>query len=228
MADDSKIQLHVDIVSDVVCPWCFIGKHNLEAAAKMAGNVNLTIAWRPYQLDPTIPAQGRDRREYLNAKFGGEDKAKVIYSRVAEAGNAVGIKFDFEAIKISPNTLDAHRVIRWAGGAGPEIQNRLVTRLFELYFIEGADIGEHAILADAAHAAGMEAKLVLKLLASDADKQNVNSEIDHARQMGVSGVPCFLFDGNQAVMGAQPAQFLAQALQQLAMEKTAKAATPPS
>ncbi len=216
-----KPEVRIDIVSDVMCPWCFIGKQNLEAAAKLVDTVNLTIAWHPYQLDPTIPPQGRDRREYLNAKFGGEDRAKAIYARVTEAGKASGIGFDFDAIEVSPNTLDAHRLIRWAGGNGEQVQEIVVRRLFELYFTAGVNIGDHAVLADVAAEAGMDRNLVLELLASEADVENVGNEIEHARRMGVTGVPCFIFDGKHAVMGAQPPEALAQAIAQVAVEKLA-------
>lgn len=220
MADKiHKTEIHIDIVSDVMCPWCFIGKQNLEAAAKLVDTVALTVAWHPYQLDPTIPPQGRDRREYLNAKFGGEERAKAIYSRVTEAGKASGINFDFEAIEVSPNTMDAHRLIRWAGGKGPEAQDIVVKRLFELYFTSGVNIGDHAVLAEVATEAGMDRNLVLELLASNADLESVGAEIDHARQMGVTGVPCFILDGKHAVMGAQPPEVLAQALRQIAEQK---------
>lgn len=208
----TKTDVHIDIVSDVMCPWCFIGQQNLAAAAKLVDTVNLTVSWRPYQLDATIPPQGRDRREYLNAKFGGEEKAAAIYARVSEAGKAAGIDFDFHAIEVSPNTLDAHRVIRWAANAGGNVQDRLVKALFALYFTKGVNIGDHAVLAKTAGEAGMDETLVLGLLASDADKDAVLAEIDHARQMGVTGVPCFIIDGKHALTGAQPPQVLAQAL----------------
>lgn len=217
MAASSEI--HIDVVSDVVCPWCYIGKRNLEAALRELGDIDISVAWRPYQLDPTIPPQGRDRREYMEAKFGSGEKLKAIYQRVEEAGRNAGIDFDFEAIEVSPNTLDPHRVVRWAGGAGPQSQDILVDRLFQLYFEEGANVSNHDVLARAAGEAGLDENLVRELLAGDADRQNVEQEIAHAQQMGVTGVPCFIIDNKYAVTGAQPPHVLAQALRQIAAEK---------
>ncbi|MCB1385410.1 MAG: DsbA family oxidoreductase, partial [Nitratireductor sp.] len=176
--------LTIDIVSDVMCPWCFIGQRNLDAARKIVPDVDLDIRWRPYQLDPTLPPEGRDRRQYLDDKFGGAQRAGEIYRRVEEAGRASGIDFRFDLMAVSPNTLDAHRVIKWAGGVSPEVQDRLVRRLFELFFLEGANVGDHAVLVAAAKEAGMDGDLVGDLLSRDDDKQAVQQEIAHAQSMG--------------------------------------------
>ena len=202
----------VDVVSDVMCPWCYIGKKNLEAARKLVGETKLEIRWHPFQLDPTLPAEGKDRRQYLADKFGGDVRARDIYARVEQAGEAAGIDFAFERIKVSPNTLNAHRLIRWAGGQGPEVQDRVVDRLFQLYFEEGANIGDVEVLADAGASAGMDRALLAELLASDADKEAVEQQIRNAQAMGVSGVPCFIFGRKYAVMGAQPSQKIAEAI----------------
>ena len=206
--------VEIDIVSDVMCPWCYIGKKNLEAAADELDGITLNIHWRPFQLDPTLPDKGKDRRQYLEDKFGGPEKARDIYKRVEDAGKAAGIDFRFQAIEVSPNTINAHRVIRWAGGQGDDIQGKLVNRLFELYFLEGGNIGDHEVLAGAAEHAGMDGALVRRLLASDADRDAVEAEIRQAQSMGVTGVPCFIIDRRYAVMGAQPSQVLAQAIRQ--------------
>jgi len=220
---ENNTPISIDVVSDVVCPWCFIGKKNLEAAAAGLDGIDLTIAWRPYQLDPTIPPQGRDRRQYMEAKFGGPEKTRAIHQRVSDAGKGAGIDFDFEAIEVSPNTLDAHRLIRWAGGAGLETQNQLVSRLFELYFQEGVNIGDHEVLTAVAGECGLDENLVRELLEGDSDTANVQREIAQAQQMGVSGVPCFIIDGKYAVTGAQPPEVLADALRQIAAEKEREA-----
>lgn len=209
----------VDVVSDVVCPWCFIGQKRLDKAIAEAGDVDVHIRWRPFQLDPTIPPQGKDRREYMLAKFGSEERIRDIHARIEPLGEAEGISFAFDAIKVAPNTLDAHRLIRWAGAAGEAVQNRLVRRLFQLNFEEGANIGDHAVLVEAAREAGMDASVVATLLPTDADVEAVRTEIATASRMGVSGVPCFLLEGKYAVMGAQDADTLADAIRQVTAAK---------
>lgn len=209
----------VDVVSDVVCPWCFIGQKRLDKAAAAVPEVAIDIHWRPYQLDPTIPPEGKDRRQYMLAKFGSEERIREIHQRIEPLGAAEGIAFDFDAIKVAPNTLDAHRVIRWAGTAGDGVQNRLVRRLFQLNFEEGANIGDPAVLIEAARESGMDTAVVEALLPTDADRDAVVSEIATAGRMGITGVPCFLLEGKYAVMGAQDAETLADAIRQVAAEK---------
>ena len=148
MADKPKIT--IDLISDAVCPWCYIGRKRLEQAEAELPDIAVEINWRPYQIDSTIPAEGADRKSYMLAKFGGPDRLRAAHQQVAAAGRSAGIDFDFDAITVSPNTLDAHRVIRWAASAGPGVQDRLVRRLFQLYFEEGANIGDHAVLIEVA------------------------------------------------------------------------------
>ncbi|WP_027054194.1 DsbA family oxidoreductase [Mesorhizobium erdmanii] len=209
----------VDVVSDVVCPWCFIGQKRLDKAVASAGDVDVHIRWRPFQLDPTIPPGGKDRREYMLAKFGSDERIREIHARIEPLGEAEGISFAFDAIKVAPNTLDAHRLIRWAGAAGEAVQNRLVRRLFQLNFEEGVNIGDHAVLVEAARDAGMDASVVATLLPTDADVEAVRTEIATASRMGISGVPCFLLEGKYAVMGAQDVDTLADAIRQVAAAK---------
>ncbi|TPJ43629.1 DsbA family protein [Mesorhizobium sp. B2-3-13] len=209
----------VDVVSDVVCPWCFIGQKRLDKAIAAAGDVEVHIRWRPFQLDPTIPPQGKDRRDYMLAKFGSEERIREIHARIEPLGEAEGISFAFDAIKVTPNTLDAHRLIRWAGAAGEDVQNRLVRRLFQLNFEEGVNVGDHMVLVEAAREAGMDASVVETLLPSDADVEAVRTEIATASRMGITGVPCFLLEGKYAVMGAQDADTLADAIRQVAAAK---------
>jgi predicted DsbA family dithiol-disulfide isomerase len=211
--------ISIDVISDVVCPWCFIGQKRLDKALQAVSDVAVDVRWRPYQLDPTIPSEGKDRKEYMLAKFGSEERLREIHGRVEEAGEAEGIDFDFSAIKVSPNTLDAHRVIRWASTEGADVQNRLARRLFQLYFEEGRNIGDHQVLIAAAKDAGMDAAVVETLLASDADREAVEGEIATAARMGVRGVPCFLLEGKYAVMGAQDPETLADAIRQVAAAK---------
>ncbi|RWA64270.1 DsbA family protein [Mesorhizobium sp.] len=209
----------VDVVSDVVCPWCFIGQKRLDRAIDAASDIEVHVRWRPFQLDPTIPPEGMDRRAYMIAKFGSEERVRQIHARIEPLGEAEGIHFAFDAIKVAANTLDAHRVIRWAGAAGEEVQNRLVRRLFQLNFEEGANLGDHAVLTAAAREAGMDASVVETLLPTDADVEAVRTEITTASRMGITGVPCFLLEGKYAVMGAQEADTLADAIRQVAAAK---------
>ncbi len=216
MTDTASIT--VDVVSDVVCPWCFIGQKRLDKAIAASG-VDVRVHWRPFQLDPTIPPEGKDRREYMLGKFGSEERIREIHARIEPLGAAEGISFDFDAIRVAPNTLDAHRVIRWAGAAGEEVQNRLVRRLFQLNFEEGGNLGDPAVLVEAAREAGMDTAIVETLLPTDADVESVRGEIDTAARMSVTGVPCFLLEGKYAVMGAQDAATLADAIRQVSAAK---------
>ena len=217
MTDSNSVS--VDVVSDVVCPWCFIGQKRLDKALESVPDVEVHIRWRPFQLDPTIPPKGLDRHNYMLGKFGSEQRIHEIHARIEPLGAAEGITFAFDAIKVAPNTLDAHRLIRWAGAVGEDIQNRLVRRLFQLYFEQGANVGDHAVLLRAASNAGMDTAVVETLLPTDADADAVRSEIATASRMGVTGVPCFLLEGRYAVMGAQDSGTLADAVRQIATAK---------
>lgn len=214
--------MSVDVISDVMCPWCFIGKRRLERAAEMAeGEFDLSVTWRPFQLDATIPAGGVDRREYLDAKFGGADQAQEAYARIGAAGASEGIDFNFEAIDVSPNTLDAHRVIRWAGGVDEATQGAVVEQLFRRFFLHGEDIGKTDVLARAAGEAGMDDALVRDLLATERDVEEVGAEAAHAAQIGVTGVPCFIFARRIAVSGAHEPETLIMAMREAAKEARA-------
>jgi predicted DsbA family dithiol-disulfide isomerase len=209
----------IDVVSDVVCPWCYVGQKRLERAIVALPEIAVDVRWRPFQLDPTIPPEGKDRRKYLLDKFGSEERIRQMHQRLEGIGAEEGIDFNFAAIKVSPNTLDAHRVIRWAGTAGEGLQNRLVQRLFALNFEEGANLGDHSVLIGAARDAGMDVSIMEALLPTDADRDNVTNEIATAARMGVQGVPCFLIEARYAVMGAQDAEILADAIRQVAAAK---------
>ena len=211
----------VDVVSDVVCPWCFMGQKRLDAAAASLPDISLVINWRPYQLDASKPKGGIDRQQYMMAKFGSAERIAQMGERLVQLGQAEGIDFRFDRIKVAVNTLDAHRVIRWAGTAGQEVQGRLVRRLFQLNFEEGANIGDHAVLVEAAREAGMDAAVVETLLATDADVEAVQAEIATAGRMGITGVPCFLLEQRYAVMGAQDSAVLADAIAKVAQAKAA-------
>lgn len=220
--DGDAEAVQVDIVSDVMCPWCYVGKRRFERALPLLDDIPLDIRWRPYQLDPTIPRAGMDRKTYLERKFGGAARAKSIYDTIVEAGKSENIPFDFKAIRLSPNTLDAHRIIRWA--ANVEAQDTVVEALFAAYFIEGRDIGDTDTLVDIATASGMDRAIVRDLLDRDADRDLVGQEAAMARSLGIEGVPCFILANRVAISGAQDPGLLARAIRQTA-EGTIQAAS---
>ena len=201
-------RIAIDIVSDAVCPWCYIGKRNLEAALADLPDIEVDIRWRPYQLDATIPPEGLERRAYMQRKFG--NRIDEIHQRLTQAGAAAGLDFAFDDIERSPNTLDAHRLIRWAASANA--QDAIVERLFHDFFVAGKDIGDRNVLLDAARDCGMDPKIVGGLLDGDADKESVREEIASAQSIGVTGVPFFILDGKFALPGAQPADVLKRAI----------------
>ncbi|MDP2618748.1 MAG: DsbA family oxidoreductase [Hyphomicrobiales bacterium] len=201
--------LEVDIISDVMCPWCYIGKRRLERALTERTDIAVDVRWRPFQLDASIPPEGMDRKEYLDRKFG-PDRADEVYASIKQAGASEGIPFAFEKIERSPNTIDAHRVVRWAASAGN--QQVAVERLFAGYFIEGRDLNDSDYLAEVGEVSGLDRALVDRLLAGDADRDEVAKEVHLAQRMGVHGVPCFIFAAKYVVMGAQDPSVLVQAI----------------
>jgi predicted DsbA family dithiol-disulfide isomerase len=213
MAETRTLPVTIDVISDAVCPWCFIGKRKLDAALDLLGDIPVTVTWRPYQLDPTIPQGGISRQEYMSRKFGPERIAE-IHARLEGVGADVGIPFAFEKITRSPNTLDAHRVIRWLLPTGNQTQ--AVDRLFNLYFVEGQDIGDRDLLAKLAGEMGLDEADVRRRLDTDDDKDAVTEEIGMAQRIGVNGVPFYIFANKLAVSGAQPPDVLAGAIRQAA------------
>ncbi len=208
--------MQVDIVLDTVCPWCFIGKRRFERALAERPDINVDIRWRPFQLNPKMPREGMGRQEYMSAKFGGAERAGEIYKTIADAAGAEGLEIAFDRIGRAPNTLDSHRLIRWAATAGA--QDRVVESLFCRYFLEGQDIGDRSVLADVALETGMDTELVDRLLASDADEERIVSEDVLARKMGISGVPFFIFEQKYSVSGAQEPAVFVQVLDLLQQE----------
>jgi predicted DsbA family dithiol-disulfide isomerase len=197
--------MHIDIVSDVICPWCFIGKRRLEKALALRPALAVEVTWRPFQLNPDMPPEGMERTAYIAAKFGGSNQADRIYANIAAAGTGVGIPFAFDRIRRTPNTRDAHRLIRWAAA-----QNRadaVVEGLFHAYFIDGRDIGDRASLAEIAGSAGLDAGDARCRLDGASDIEPVLAEDRGARRLGINAVPCFIFDRHYAVSGAQEPEF---------------------
>jgi predicted DsbA family dithiol-disulfide isomerase len=202
----------LDVISDVVCPWCYIGKRRLEKALATAG-IPAAVRWRPYQLDATIPPKGKNRRAYLEAKFRSSERIREMQARLAFVGAEEGIGFAFDRIEVSPNTLDAHRLIRWAEEA--RRQEQVVEALFRAFFIEGRNLADSAVLAEIAGRAGMDKDDIAIRLASNADREEVRAEIESAQMMGVSSVPTFIFANRYALVGAQPAETIAATLAQV-------------
>jgi len=199
----------LDVFSDIVCPWCYLGKRRLEQTLAALSPHQADVTWRAYRLDPTIPREGIDRDTYLTQKFGGAEAIEHSHRRLTEMGRAEGIDYHFDLIRRSPNTIDAHRVIRWAATEGR--QETVVERLFAAYFTEGRDVGDRAVLAAIAREAGLAGDVAARL-ATDEDMASVQDEIDTAYRMGITGVPCFVIDRRVGVMGAQTRDVLLEAI----------------
>jgi len=200
----------LDIISDPICPWCYIGKTRLDEALTQHPDHPFTIEWHPFQLNPDMPEGGMDRRAYLEGKFGGKEGAVRAYAPVVQAAEEAGLKIDFEGMQRTPNTIDAHRLIHWAGIEGR--QTAAVSALFKAYFENARDIGDPEVLADIADSIEMDAGVVSKLLASDADIEDIRKRDVHSREMGISSVPTFIVAGQHAVPGAQPADLWAKVI----------------
>lgn len=212
----------IDVVSDTVCPWCYIGKKRLARAMAMRPGVSFKVHWRPYQLDPSIPREGVDRRAYLRAKFGDGPRTHSMGEVIRSEGQSEGIAFAFEKIAISPNTLDSHRLIRWAAGAGQ--QDAVVERLFQAYFIDGRNIGDRAVLVDIAGETGLDSNVVGQLLDDEtADTELIVREDNLARAMGISGVPTFIFDNRYMLSGAREPEILARVIDKAIEQSAAQA-----
>jgi predicted DsbA family dithiol-disulfide isomerase len=203
----------LDIISDPICPWCYIGKTQLDVALAIDPDHPFVIQWHPFQLNPDMPRGGMDRREYLETKFGGKDGAVRAYTPVVEKAGMLGLKINFEGMKRTPNTLDAHRLIHWAGIESK--QTAAVDALFHAYFVEARDIGAHEVLGDIADGIGMDAAAVLKLLAGEADTDDIRARDAQAREMGVNSVPTFIVAGQHAVPGAQPPELWAKVIDEI-------------
>jgi predicted DsbA family dithiol-disulfide isomerase len=202
--------VRVDVVSDVVCPWCYIGKRRLEEAIALVPDISVDISWRPYFLNPWIPREGIDRQTYLETKFGSAERYAVIAERVASAAAMEGLVYASDKIGRQPNTLDCHRLILWSRSATDP--GRMKQRLMDLYFAAGADLTDPKTLIDAAVECGMDGDLVRRLLASDDDVERVEREASSAKEAGIDGVPCFVFGGSVIVTGAQSPEYLANAI----------------
>lgn len=207
----------LDIVSDVVCPWCYIGKHRLARALDtLDGALELDIHWQPYELNPTLPATGMERRAYCEAKFGSLAYAEQIYARIAASAADDGLPIAVERIARTPNTRRAHRLIELAGEAGAACQDAVVDALFQAYFADGRDVGDVEVLLSIASDAGLDAGTVRDALDDGPALARIEREERSARAMGIDGVPAFLFNGRLLFTGAQSPETIARALERAA------------
>lgn len=213
--------IRLDVFSDPICPWCYIGKARLGRALEARPDHPFQIQWHPFQLNPEMPKAGMARRAYLEAKFGGKDGAVQAYLPVIQEAEASGLTINLDAITHTPNTLDAHRLIHWA--ALEEKQNAMVDRLFKAYFVEGKNIGDHEVLAGLAADVGMDRDVVAKLLETGADADDIAARDADARHKGVQSVPTFVISNQHVVPGAQPAELWMQVIDELTEQLAASA-----
>ncbi|MET0219101.1 MAG: DsbA family oxidoreductase [Tardiphaga sp.] len=219
---DAIKPLQIDIVSDVVCPWCYIGKRRIENALALAPDVPVEVTWRPFFLNPWIPREGIDRATYLETKFGSVEAYSGIAQRVVAAADEEGLSYRPETVKRQPNTIDCHRLIHWAEASGKAAAVK--QRLMELYFRDGGDLSQSETLVQAAADVGLDADDIRQRLATDRDVELISGWAKEAADKGISGVPTYVFAGKYAVSGAQPAEQLARAIRQVSAEVNAEPA----
>jgi len=202
--------MHIDIIVDTICPWCYVGKRHFEKALELRPVAGLSVGWRPFQLNPNMAVAGKDRDVYIDEKFGDASRAEKIQREIGEAGAREGIEFRFDRIARTPNTVNSHRLIAHAGRPGA--QDDIVEALFHAYFTDGRDVGDISVLADIAAETGLDRADTYEYLASDRDRDAVLADDDMARTMGVNGVPCYIVDRKYAVSGAQSPEVFVQVL----------------
>jgi predicted DsbA family dithiol-disulfide isomerase len=199
-------RLVIEVVFDFVCPWCYLGVQRLSFLLARRQDLLVELVWRPFLLNPDMPRAGMSRADYMIRKFGAEDRARRLYSSIAEIGAAEGIVFNFPGIRRTPNSVDAHRLVRQAGRFGAA--DHLVDAIFRAHFVDGADIGNHQVLTRLAAARGLDPAATEAFLASNEGTEHVHAENLHAHRLGINGVPCFLIDGEHAIAGAQETEVL--------------------
>jgi len=205
-----RARLQIEVVFDLVCPWCYLGAHRLRRTLRARPDLAADISWRPFLLNPDIAPGGVSRHDYMLRKFGGEDRARRLHATIAELGRAEGLPFAFDRIRRIPPSLDAHRLVRFADRLGQA--DEVVQALFEAYFCEGQDIGDHVVLATLAGRFGMEPGVIRRLLASAQDAEAVHADNLRAHRLGINGVPCFVVQGRHAIAGAQEPEVLERLL----------------
>lgn len=202
------MSLKIDIIVDTVCPWCYVGKKRFDRALEIRPQPDIQVGWRAFQLNPEMPREGMDRRTYVTEKFGGIERARSIHSSLMSAGEEEGIRFNFNEIEKTPNTIHSHRLVRYAAEHG--LQTPVISAIFDAYFLNGRDIGEPDVLAAIAESTGLDFDDTLAFLESDRDIETILAEDELARRLGVNGVPCFIVNRKYAVSGAQSPEVLVQ------------------
>ncbi len=202
------MRMKIDIIADTICPWCYVGKKRFDRALEMRPQEDLEVGWRAFQLNPSMPTKGMDRKEYVAEKFGGLERARSAHGSIEAAGAEEGIKFNFRNIERTPNTVHSHRLVRHAATQG--VQTPMINAIFEAYFLDGRDIGEINILAEISGEVGFDRVQISEFLQSDEDVETILAEDELARRIGVNGVPCFIIDRKYAVSGAQSPEVLVQ------------------
>ena len=210
--------IKLDIMSDPICPWCYIGKTQLDMALATYSDHPFDIEWHPFQLNPDMPYKGMDRRDYLERKFGGKSAAVKVYANIERQAQALNLPIDFAAMQRTPNTINAHRLIHWAGLE--QKQQALVDALFEAYFCNGIDIGDSLELCNLAEKSGLDRDVIMRLLKGDLDIKMIQERDAHSRKMGVSAVPTFIVANQHAVPGAQPPEVWANIIAELQLKIT--------
>lgn len=211
-----KARLQIEVVYDLVCPWCYLGVRRLFRTMRRRPDLLFDLAWRPFLLNPDMPRSGMARADYVIRKFGGEDRARRLYVSIAEIGAAEGVEFRFERIRRTPSSVDAHRLVRWAAPHGRS--SEVAEALFAAHFADGHDIGDHAVLRAVALAAGLDAAAFARVLRSDEDVDAVHADNLRAHRLGINGVPCFVVEGRHAVAGAQEPEVLERLLDVAAVD----------
>jgi len=209
----------IDVYADIACPWCYVGRARLKQALDQRPGLDVTLQWRPFQLQTDLPPEGRDFRTVLEQKFGSWNRARQMFDRIHRMGDEEGLTFDFDAIDVAPNTADAHRLVLWAQeqGAG----DTMATALFRAYFSEGKNVSDRDVLVACANKVGLDAETARTVLEGEEYADEVRTSQQQAQRQGITGVPCYVFDGEHAVMGAQSAETMTEALNAAATKATA-------
>ncbi len=211
-----KARLSIEVVHDLVCPWCFLGTRRLLRTLRRRPDLLFELTWRPFLLNADMPRAGMSRPDYVVRKFGGEDRARRLYASITEIGRAEGVSFRFERIRRTPSSVDAHRLVRFAGRCGRA--GAAVEALFSAHFTDGLDIGEAAVLVAVANSIGLEAPAVRRYLAGDEDTDGIHADNLRAHRLGINGVPCFVVSGRHAIAGAQEPEVIERLLDVAAVE----------
>ena len=205
-------KLSIEVVHDLVCPWCYLGLRRLLRTLRRRPDILAELIWRPFLLNPDMPRGGMSRDDYVIRKFGGEERARRLYASIAEVGRAEGVSFRFDRVLRTPSSVDAHRLVRWVVQQQPDFGVAAVEAIFQAHFTDGADIGDPAILAAIASRLGLNQAAALVHLSGDAEADAVHAENLRAHRIGINGVPCFVIAGRHAIAGAQDAEVIERLL----------------